>query len=194
MTAIQSGLANEFIRAGAVLYTSAFAEKLIPFLGNQEQTADLIESSIVPQNCLAAVKDRSLEGILAIQTCQQCFIQPQMKNLQSHFGFIGGSFRALGLSLIRYQPQPDELYIEALAVAESARGKGVGTRLLDEVIVLAKEQGFKKITLHVIDANPRARQLYERLGFVIKKSQNIWPINRILGWNFNKVIFMALEI
>lgn len=53
----------------------------------------------------------------------------------------------------------------AIVVDEKYRGKGVGTKLLQELISLAKER-FKIELLHleVYDGNPAIR-LYERLGF-----------------------------
>lgn len=53
----------------------------------------------------------------------------------------------------------------AIIVDEKYRGKGVGTKLMEELIKLAKEQ-FKLEMMHleVYDKNPAIR-LYERLGF-----------------------------
>lgn len=60
----------------------------------------------------------------------------------------------------------DEYYIDTISVAETARGKGIGTKLFAFAEVLAKEQGFKKLSLNVETAKHDARRLYERLGFV----------------------------
>jgi putative acetyltransferase len=53
----------------------------------------------------------------------------------------------------------------AIIVDEKVRGQGVGTKLLQELMTLAKEQ-FKIELLHleVYEGNPAIR-LYERLGF-----------------------------
>lgn len=54
----------------------------------------------------------------------------------------------------------------AIIVDEKVRGKGVGTRLMEELITLAREL-FKLELLHleVYEGNP-AIHLYQRLGFV----------------------------
>ena len=54
-----------------------------------------------------------------------------------------------------------------LAVIESARGKGVGSRLLTALIEDARANGLRGLSLSVEDGNDAARHLYERAGFVV---------------------------
>jgi len=61
---------------------------------------------------------------------------------------------------------PDEWYLDSISVAESARGKGVGTQLLAALPEVVVAQGETVIGLNVDDGNPKARALYEREGFV----------------------------
>ena len=56
------------------------------------------------------------------------------------------------------------LFLEDLYVAEEARGKGVGKRLMTRLAAIAVERGWSRIDFHVLDWNP-ARHFYERLGF-----------------------------
>ncbi len=65
----------------------------------------------------------------------------------------------------RIPRDPDLVYIKALAVAETERGRGVGTRLIEDTAQWAREQQRPWLALHVLDSNVRARRLYERLGF-----------------------------
>jgi ribosomal protein S18 acetylase RimI-like enzyme len=58
----------------------------------------------------------------------------------------------------------DEIRIVDVALLPSARGKGVGTSLLRDLIDEGAAAG-KRVTIHVERGNP-ARRLYERLGFV----------------------------
>jgi GNAT superfamily N-acetyltransferase len=55
------------------------------------------------------------------------------------------------------------LYLEDLYVTETARGLGVGRRLLARLAQIAIERGWGRIDFHVLDWNP-ARRFYERLG------------------------------
>ena len=53
----------------------------------------------------------------------------------------------------------------AIAVVPSARGKGVGSALLDTLLDRAREAGHATISLGVDRANEGAIELYERHGF-----------------------------
>ena len=61
----------------------------------------------------------------------------------------------------------DDIPEIGLAVLETARGQGVGTRLLTELVNLARSQRRRGLSLSVEDGNEGARRLYERLGFVV---------------------------
>ncbi|MFD6419052.1 GNAT family N-acetyltransferase [Streptomyces sp. NPDC060194] len=56
--------------------------------------------------------------------------------------------------------------IQGLAVADSARGRGVGRALLRAVCVKARAEGARRITLRVLGHNTPARTLYASEGFV----------------------------
>jgi GNAT superfamily N-acetyltransferase len=55
--------------------------------------------------------------------------------------------------------------LESLAVAEVARGSGVGTLLIDAARQRLREAGVSTWTVSAVDANPGALRLYEREGF-----------------------------
>ena len=60
------------------------------------------------------------------------------------------------------------LSVNGLAVADKARGRGVGSILLTAAAEEAKRRGARKISLHVHDTNLPARRLYERHGYVLE--------------------------
>jgi GNAT superfamily N-acetyltransferase len=56
------------------------------------------------------------------------------------------------------------IFVEDLYVAETARGLGVGRRLLARLARIAVERGCPRLDLSVLHWNP-ARGFYDRLGF-----------------------------
>ena len=52
-----------------------------------------------------------------------------------------------------------------LMVAHGARGRGIGTALLDAAVAWAREANVRKLELHVFPWNEPAIRLYEKFGF-----------------------------
>ena len=52
-----------------------------------------------------------------------------------------------------------------MGVVAEARGQGIGGALLDALLTLGREQGFRALSLAVDHQNAAARRLYERKGF-----------------------------
>jgi ribosomal-protein-alanine N-acetyltransferase len=69
-------------------------------------------------------------------------------------GFIAG--RNLG----------PEWEIENVVIATLAQRRGLGTRLVQELLGLAQAQGAQGVFLEVRESNRAARALYSKLGFV----------------------------
>jgi GNAT superfamily N-acetyltransferase len=69
------------------------------------------------------------------------------------------------------------IYLEDLYVAESARGHGLGRRLIVDMAQVAVRHGARRLDLSVLDWNP-ARGFYERLGI---QPRTDWVPYRIDG-------------
>ncbi len=59
----------------------------------------------------------------------------------------------------------DCLYLDSLHVKESARGKGIGTKLIHVVGKYAYDN-YKHMSICIVKGNDRAKKLYENLGAV----------------------------
>jgi len=55
--------------------------------------------------------------------------------------------------------------LEDVFVAESERGNGLGTALVNEVIAAAREAGCYKLVATSRASRPKVHEFYERLGF-----------------------------
>lgn len=74
-------------------------------------------------------------------------------------GFAGSIFVAHDTA------EPQTARLRLLIVEPSARGKGLGTRLVDEAIAFARSAGYSKLSLWTQSELAAARHIYERIGF-----------------------------
>jgi ribosomal protein S18 acetylase RimI-like enzyme len=87
-------------------------------------------------------------------------------------GLRSGSFEAIideageRVGLVAVTDDGDELTIRHLELLPSVQGRGFGGAVIRTVIDRAATAG-KTVSLRVLHVNPRARALYERLGFVV---------------------------
>jgi ribosomal protein S18 acetylase RimI-like enzyme len=68
---------------------------------------------------------------------------------------------------VNYTAHQDAGTLWQLATKSSLRGLGLGTRLIAEAEQRIKKRGLTRAMIGVEDDNPRARELYERLGYQV---------------------------
>lgn len=70
-------------------------------------------------------------------------------------------------SVPAFMPQAGapELFVENVVVTESARGRGYGRAMLDEMARRARAASAARMVLHVVPGNAEAMRAYERTGF-----------------------------
>lgn len=67
------------------------------------------------------------------------------------------------LYYIRYSTwKGQRMYLEDILVTEAWRGKGIGTLLMDKLILIAKEKGYSGMLWQVLDWNEPAINFYKK--------------------------------
>lgn len=189
---IQQGIPEGQERAAARIYHMAFERKLRPILSDSlDQVTDILSASLNPQNAIVALRDGQVVGLLGFHHSGKPMVDVTFGALVQHFGLLRALWKALLGILLMRKPQPGELLMDGIAVDESARGQGIGTRLFDALFAFAAANDYTYIRLDVINTNPRAQQLYERLGFVAVKTERV-PFMQFMG--FTAVTEMRLDL
>jgi len=184
-------LPAEYRLTAAQIFADALRDKLTPILGTTARAQQIIAQSLDPNHCLIALCNEKLAGVLGIQNAMGSFLNLTLKSLRDEYGPMNGLFRYIGLYLLHHDAEPDEWYFDGIAVADGMRGKGIGSALLNLLERKALEQRIRKLSLEVIESNRKAKQLYERLGFIEARRSNLWPFNRLLGFPFQHATQMV---
>jgi ribosomal protein S18 acetylase RimI-like enzyme len=98
---------------------------------------------------------RLIQGLSNHPSCFVLFIK-----LDNEFAGLATCF--INFSTFKAKPY---INIHDIIILQKFRGKGVGKKLLEKIIEIAKERDFCKITLEVREDNLPAKKLYDDLGF-----------------------------
>lgn len=147
----------------AQLYAEAFKRKFEKLIGDEELVTNLLEKALDPNYCLTCYHNDQLVGLSGFHVGKTALVNLKFSDFIRQFGI----FKGIVASIIFYRKSPpnDELLMDGIAVHKDYRGQGIGSMLFDELFVWATINKYKAIHLDVIDENPKAKALYERLNF-----------------------------
>jgi ribosomal protein S18 acetylase RimI-like enzyme len=190
---IFSGLHTHLRADAARLYWEAFGGKLGRVLGPDARAIAFFDRVIRADHCLAALDETgTLIGIAGFKTPSGSFAGGSWDDLIAVYGHFGGRWRGLILWSLSRETDNDRFLVDGICVARSQRGKGVGTRLLAGLYDEAARRGYRSIRLDVIDANWRARALYERQGFVATRTENLGLLRHVFGFSASTTMVRPL--
>ncbi|MEL6641804.1 MAG: GNAT family N-acetyltransferase [Pseudomonadota bacterium] len=166
MMHIQAGLPIGTEEQAAALYWEAFGEKLGRVMGPHDKALAFIRRVLDPTHAISAVgPSGELLGVAGFKTHESALVGGSFEDMTAIYGWIGSVWRAVLVSFLERDTENERFLMDGIFVAPEARGKGVGSALLNGIMEEARKRGFESVRLDVIDTNPRARALYERHGF-----------------------------
>jgi ribosomal protein S18 acetylase RimI-like enzyme len=83
-----------------------------------------------------------------------------------HLAVCPPSGLPVALGAVSYARTPDAGWLRQLGVHPALRSCGIGTVLIQAAEQRIRARGLRRAGLKVEECNPRARALYERLGYV----------------------------
>ncbi len=168
----------------AQLFWQAFSAKLGRIMGPDARALQFFNGCLNPNFALVARDEQGqLLGVAGFRTDAGGLVDGSLQDMAWVYGWVGGIWRGLLLSLLERKVQPDVFQMDGLFVDARARGLGVGTALLEAVFQEARQRQLNCVQLDVIDINPRARVLYERVGFVPIREEETGPLVHIFGFS-----------
>jgi ribosomal protein S18 acetylase RimI-like enzyme len=180
---IFSGLYPHLRPQAARIYWEAFGGKLGRVLGPEPRAVAFFERVIRTDLCLAALDDTgTLIGVAGFKTNTGSFAGGSWADLTAIYGPFGGRWRGWLLWTLNREVDNDRFLVDGICVARQHRGKGIGTLLLAALYDEATARGYHSIRLDVVDANWRARALYERQGFVATHTEHIGLLRHLFGF------------
>ena len=167
----------------ARLYWQAFGQKLGKVMGPEARALAFFESTLNSEYALVARgADGRLLGLAGFKTAEGGLTDATLTQMARIYGWFGALWRAVVLSALERKVQPGVFQMDGILVDAAARGQGVGTALLEAVADEAAARGLNEVQLDVIDTNPRARALYERVGFREIFSEETGPLRHVFGF------------
>jgi ribosomal protein S18 acetylase RimI-like enzyme len=184
MTRIVRGFPEHQRATAARLYWEAFGGKLSPVLGPDDRALAYLTRVLRADHCFCALDDaEDLIGIAGFKSPEGSFAGGTRADMRAAYGRFGARWRALALWALSHEIDNHRFLIDGIAVTRTARGRGLGTALLDALCAEARRRGYRSIRLEVIDSNWRARALYERQGFLATRTESTGLLRFVFGFS-----------
>lgn len=153
-------------------------------MGPEPKALAFLERVMQADHCLYALDpDGNLIGLAGFKTPAGSFSGGDAQDLRGVYGRFGGLWRALLLRLLQSEVDNERFLVDGICVAREWRGNGVGTALIDALFHEARWRGYPAIRLEVIEANVRARALYERMGFIVWRTETLGLLRHVFGFS-----------
>ncbi|MHA2406151.1 MAG: GNAT family N-acetyltransferase [Candidatus Hermodarchaeia archaeon] len=180
---LQWGLPDYLRLPAATLIYDTFIKKFRYTLGPREKGIRFIANSFQPKYGLVALSDGEFVGLAGAKTGEGELIEVKFSRWARTYHLHTIRSFLIGFPFWLEKRTPGVLTVTNISVKETARGKGIGTKIIQEFLRYGTAQGYRAVNLEVINSNVRAKTLYERMGFRITGYSSIpIPWSHLLGF------------
>ncbi|HPG48017.1 MAG TPA: GNAT family N-acetyltransferase [Petrotogaceae bacterium] len=169
------------------VFADAYYKEMQFFSKDKDKLKNAFRHAFCPEAVFTAEISGEIVSILGCSNNKTRAMHIDENQMKKHFGFITGhlAYSFLQKEFNTVLTLPDNTgYIECAGTIEKARGRGIGSALLNYVI---QNQPYQEFILEVTDTNHVAYRIYKKMGFIEfnRKSENF---SKIKG--FNQRIYM----
>lgn len=180
---IRRGLASAHRAEAARLYWQAFAPNLGRVMGPEDLALPYLARVMRADQAFCAIGPNGvLLGLAGFRTRSGAFAHGGRHDLIAIYGPFGAAWRGAAWRLLGPEREPWFFQLEGLCVREDARGRGIGSALVETICNEAVTRGHTEVCLDVTDTNPRARALYERTGFSVIREERLGLLSPLFGY------------
>ncbi len=149
---------------------------MMTFTKDENVRKTLFSHIMHPTLFVCYVESETVLGIMGVATNKVRPLEFRQDICIELFGKVKGKIVSKQMNAIFQKPVikgERELYIDVLATAGNARGKGVATALLNYAFELEE---YDTYYIEVFSKNETAKRLYEKVGFEVYKEVKFSPL------------------
>ncbi|PUB15481.1 GNAT family N-acetyltransferase [Yoonia sediminilitoris] len=181
---VSTGIPDASRAEAVALYWQAFGEKLGFVLGPKYKAVQFIGVVMRSDHGICAHDAQGrLLGVAGFKTENGALVGGTFPDMRRVYGWTSAALRGLLIAALERDVENKRFLMDGLFVAADARGKGVGTALLQELYAEARRRGYTQVRLDVVDTNKRARALYEQEGFEAIGTRKLGILRYIFRFN-----------
>ena len=151
-------------------------------VSNESQALEFLRAAFIKgdgefgyRDHIVAVDDGEVVALVGMRNAKDNndYTMSVIKTVFQFYGLFNGLrvlLRGLRFEQIVSPPRNGSLCLHNLGVKEQLRGKGYGQQLIAYFLAQAKKQHITVVGLDVAETNPKAKALYLRLGFEVKRA------------------------
>ncbi len=181
---IRRGFPADQTEEAARIYWEAFGGKLGRVMGPDRRALAFLTRCLRSDHCFSALDDQGrLLGLAGFKSAEGSFSGGTRQDLRRVYGMFGAAWRTGLLRLLSHEIDNERFLVDGIAVSGRARGQGIGTALIAALCTEGERRGYRAIRLEVIETNPRARALYERMGFAATGTDRLGLLRYAFGFD-----------
>lgn len=164
------------------LYWSSFGRKLRIAFPDAASGQEFLTSTLRADRLLVAREAGEVTGICGFHDAGHGAADMPWPALKQRFGTRAALWATLALAPLSRSEREGTLVLDGICVHPEWRGRGIGTALLAAADAYAATRGARQVQLSVVDTNPRAEALYQRLGYRVVDEGSMGTLGGLYGF------------